>query len=123
MYKRQFLETHEAVERVNYPGLPGHPQHERARGLFEGCGGVLSFELAGDAQGADTMIAKLALPISAPSLGGVETLMTLPCTTSHSGMSAEERAAAGISDSLIRISVGIEAAEDLMADFDQALLD
>ena len=117
----EFLETHEAVERVNYPGLPAHPQHERTRDLFEGCGGVLSFELAGDAQGADTMIAKLALPISAPSLGGVETLITRPVTTSHSGLSREEREASGISDKLIRVAMGIESSEDLVEDFRQAM--
>jgi cystathionine beta-lyase/cystathionine gamma-synthase len=67
------------------------------------------------------LLNKLTLPISAPSLGGVETLITRPVTTSHAGMSPEDRQASGISDSLIRLSVGIEATEDLVADFDQAL--
>lgn len=117
----RFLEAHPAVERVNYPGLEAHPQFERAGRLFEGCGGVLSFEARGGAAAADGMLSRLALPIVAPSLGGVETLITRPVTTSHSGLSPEEREAAGISDRLVRVAVGIEAAEDLCADFEQAL--
>jgi cystathionine beta-lyase/cystathionine gamma-synthase len=117
----KFLEAHEAVEQVNFPGLAGHPQYQRAGELFEGCGGVLSFEMAGDAQAADAMIGKLDLPISAPSLGGVETLITRPVTTSHSGLSPEELVEVGISDRLIRVAVGIEASEDLVEDFRQAM--
>ena len=117
----EFLASHKAVEQVYYPGLEAHSQYDRARDLFEGCGGVLSFEMVGDARTADEMIAKLELPISAPSLGGVETLITRPVTTSHSGLSPKEREAAGISDRLIRVAVGIEAAEDLVADFRQGL--
>ncbi len=119
----KFLENHPAVAKVNYPGLESNPQSELASSLLDGFSGMLSFEPAGGLEAAERFMAKAKLPISAPSLGGVETLMTRPCTTSHSGMSAEERAAAGISDSLIRISTGIEAAEDLIADFDQALSD
>ena len=117
----QFLEGHWAVEKVNYPGLESHPQHRRARGLFRGCGGVLSFEMQRDVGAADALIEGLELPISAPSLGGVETLITRPATTSHSGLSPEERAAVGISDRLIRVAVGIESPDDLCADFEQAL--
>ncbi len=117
----RFLEGHPTVGRVNYPGLEGHPQHARARQLFEGCGGVLSFEVQGGVEAADRLIDHLELPISAPSLGGVETLITRPATTSHSGMTREERAQAGLSDGLIRVAVGIEAADDLCADFEQAL--
>ncbi len=117
----QFLEGHPVVEQVNYPGLESHPQHRRARGLFQGCGGVLSFEMQGDVGAADALLERLVLPISAPSLGGVETLITRPATTSHSGLSPEERAAVGISDRLIRVAVGIESVEDLCADFEQAL--
>jgi cystathionine beta-lyase/cystathionine gamma-synthase len=117
----QFLEGRPSVARVNYPGLESHPAHKRARHLFEGFGGVLSFELKGDARAAENFIQATQLPISAPSLGGVETLITRPATTSHSGMSMEDRKRLGISDGLIRVSVGIEATEDLIEDFDQAL--
>ncbi|MEE2876845.1 MAG: aminotransferase class I/II-fold pyridoxal phosphate-dependent enzyme [Candidatus Neomarinimicrobiota bacterium] len=119
----EFLENHPAVAKVNYPGLKSNAQQGLVSSLLDGFSGMLSFEPTGGLEASERFIANAVFPISAPSLGGVETLMTRPCTTSHSGMSAEERAAAGISDSLIRISVGIEAAEDLMADFDQALSD
>lgn len=117
----KFLEGHPAVERVNYPGLDSHPQHERARELFDGFGGMLSFELKGDAAAAQRFVKLTTLPIIAPSLGGVETLLTLPVKTSHSGMSAEDRKALGITDGLIRMSVGIEASEDITEDLQQAL--
>ena len=117
----QFLEGHPAVQRVNYPGLESHPQHVQAQAWFEGCGGVLSFEAQGDAGAADRLISRLHLPISAPSLGGVETLITRPATTSHAGLSAEERAEIGIRDRLVRVAVGIESAEDLCADFEEGL--
>ena len=116
-----FLEAHPAVVRVNYPGLSGHPQYNRAKALFNGCGGALSFELAGDHRVADGVISKLKLPVSAPSLGGVETLITRPVQTSHSELSAAEREVAGIPERLIRVAVGIEAAADLCADFGQAM--
>jgi cystathionine beta-lyase/cystathionine gamma-synthase len=117
----RFLASHPKVARVNYPGLETHPQHERARRLFDGFGGMLSFELDGGVEAAERFIRNLRLPISAPSLGGVETLITRPATTSHSGMSPEDRRRLGITDSLIRVSIGIEATEDLLADFEQAL--
>ncbi|UCF73045.1 MAG: aminotransferase class I/II-fold pyridoxal phosphate-dependent enzyme [Deltaproteobacteria bacterium] len=117
----QYLETHPAVETMNYPGLETHPRNKRARTLFDGFGGVLSFELKGGVDVAERFIQNLTLPILAPSLGGVETLITRPATTSHSGMSREDRQALGISDSLIRVSVGIEATEDVIQDFEQAL--
>jgi len=117
----RFLESHPSVGIVNYPGLESHPGYSRARELFDGCSGMLSFELKDGVEAAERLLNKLTLPISAPSLGGVETLITRPVTTSHAGMSPEDRQASGISDSLIRLSVGIEAAEDLVADFDQAL--
>jgi cystathionine beta-lyase/cystathionine gamma-synthase len=119
----RFLEQHPLVARVNYPGLEGHANHLRACELFDGFGGVLSFELAGGVAMAENFIAHASIPISAPSLGGVETLMTRPATTSHAGMSAEDRAAAGIADGLIRISVGLETTDDLIEDFDRALRD
>ena len=117
----QFLQQHESVARVNYAGLASHPGHDRARSLFEGFGGVLSFELAGGMASAEQFIAGLRLPISAPSVGGVESLVTRPAATSHAGMSREDRMRLGIPDALIRVSVGIEATEDLIEDFRQAL--
>jgi cystathionine beta-lyase/cystathionine gamma-synthase len=117
----EFLEGHKGVEKVNYPGLDTHPQHERARELFDGFGGMLSFELRGGAATAEEFIKRTTLPIIAPSLGGVETLLTLPVKTSHSGMSPEDRHALGITDGLVRMSVGIEATEDIIEDLKHAL--
>jgi cystathionine beta-lyase/cystathionine gamma-synthase len=116
-----FLEGHSAVDRVNYPGLESHPQHSRARALLDGFGGMLSFEVRGGVDAAERLLLNLRLPIVAPSLGGVESLVTRPATTSHSGLSPEERRAVGISDGLIRVSVGIEGSGDLITDFEQAL--
>ena len=117
----RFLEAHPAVERVHYPGLESQRRYHRARELFEGFGGVMSFELTGGVQEAQRFIGRTTLATSAPSLGGVETLITRPATTSHSGIPAEDRQRLGISDRLIRLSVGIEATEDLIQDFDHAL--
>jgi cystathionine beta-lyase/cystathionine gamma-synthase len=117
----QFLESHPDVARVNYPGLESHPNHKRAASLFDGFGGMLSFELKGEFRQTERFMTNLELPISAPSLGGVETLITRPATTSHAGMNPEERRAMGISENLIRLSVGLEATEDLIQDFEQAL--
>ncbi|HLK35584.1 MAG TPA: aminotransferase class I/II-fold pyridoxal phosphate-dependent enzyme [Polyangiaceae bacterium] len=116
-----FLEKHAAVTRVNYPGLARHPRHARAAAWFAGFGGLMSFELGDDVAAARRFMERVRLPVDAPSLGGAETLMTRPATTSHSGLSAGERKEQGISDALIRISVGLEAADDLIEDFAQAL--
>jgi len=117
----QFLEKHPAVARVNHPGLLSHPQHARARELFAFFGAMLSFELRGGAAAAGQMFARLTLPLHAPSLGGPETLVTRPAASSHVGLSPEERARMGISDGLVRVSTGLEAAEDLIEDFGRAL--
>jgi cystathionine beta-lyase/cystathionine gamma-synthase len=117
----QFLENHPAVAKVYYPGLPTHPRYQRACEFFEGCGGMVSFEVKGGLEAAQSFLEQTTLAIVAPSLGGVETLVTRPVTTTHSGLSLPERQQLGISDSLIRISVGIEATQDLIEDFDQAL--
>jgi len=117
----RFLEAHPKIEMVNYPGLASHPAHERARDLFDGFSGMLSFELAGDVETAERFLEGIQIPFVAPSLGGVESLITRPATTSHAGMTPEERDALGISETLIRFSVGLEATDDLIADFDQAL--
>jgi len=117
----RFLEKHPAVAKVNYPGLGNHPNHERAQRLFDGFGGMMSFELHDGVEAAELFMQTARLPAVAPSLGGVETLVTRPSTTSHSGLSAEDRRRLGISDGLIRLSVGIEATQDLIEDFRQAL--
>ena len=109
------------VERTIYPGLPSHPDHAVASELMAGYGGMVSIVLADGGEGANGFMAALELALVAPSLGGVETLVSQPRYTSHVGLSLEERNAAGIPDGFVRISVGIETLEDLIADFSQAL--
>jgi cystathionine beta-lyase/cystathionine gamma-synthase len=115
------LEKNPAVKRVHYPGLETHPSHGRARTWFKGFGGMLSFETALDAGRTDEMLHRLNLARLAPSLGGVETLVTRPATTSHAGLTEKERKDLGITDSLVRVSVGIEGTDDLIRDFEAAL--
>jgi cystathionine beta-lyase len=115
-----FLAKHPAVASVNYPGLPTHPEHQVARSQMRGFGGMLSFELR-NASRVDQMITAFRLATPALSLGGVETLVCVPSRTSHRSLSMEEKKQAGITDGLIRVSVGIEDIEDLLADFDHAL--
>lgn len=117
----RFLGTHRAVAQVNYPGLESHPQHHLAKELFNGYSGMMSFELKEGLGAAKRFFDAVKIPLKAPSLGGIETLVTRPATTSHVGMSAEDRKRLGITDSLIRVSIGIEATEDLLEDFEQAL--
>jgi len=116
-----FLEEHPSVARVNYPGLKSNAAYQRACRWFDGFGGMLSFELKEGLLGAKRFIRELRLPVEAPSLGGVETLITRPATTSHSGMDAAERQKSNISDGLVRLSVGLETSEDLLDDLEQAL--
>jgi cystathionine beta-lyase/cystathionine gamma-synthase len=117
----QYLHRHAAVQKVNFPGLESHPAFKRVQEMFDGTSGMLSFELKGGVDAAEGFIQGVRLPVIAPSLGGVETLMTRPATTSHSGMTPEDRERLGISDSLIRLSVGLENTEDLIEDFSQSL--
>src|SRR6202046_1608734 len=117
----RWLEQHRAVARVNYPGLESHSNHLRACELFDGFGGVLSFELAGGLDAARRFMDRVTIPINRPRPGGVEGLLLSPATTSHSGMSAAERARAGIGDGLVRLSVGLESSDDLIEDFETAL--
>lgn len=117
----RFLENHQAVKKVYYPGLESHPGHDRAVRLLDGFGGMISFELKGGAEEADLFIKKLRIPFVAPSLGGVESLITKPSETSHAGMSPQDREKLGISESFIRLSVGLEATQDLIDDIKQAL--
>ena len=117
----QFLRDHPAVAAVHYPGLPEHPAAARARALFSGFGGQLSFEHRGGAAAAHQMMARLELAAEAVSLGGVETLVTVPAETSHVGLSPEERRVMGIGDGLVRVALGVEGRDDLLADFRRAL--
>lgn len=116
----RLLEAHPAVARVNYPGLKQHPAHETAARQMRGFGGMLSFELR-DASRAELLLRKLRIATPALSLGGVETLVCLPSRTSHRALSPAERQRIGISDGLVRVSVGIEDIQDLLDDFKIAL--
>jgi cystathionine beta-lyase/cystathionine gamma-synthase len=116
----EYLEAHPKVERVYYPGLSTHPQHSLAKRQMKGFGGVLSFELKGNLNRAVKFVDNLKLALIAPSLGGTETLVSQPSTVSHYFMNPDERRKAGISDSLIRLSLGIEDPEDIISDLAQA---
>ncbi len=118
----RMLEGHEKVERVWYPGLASHPDHElAARLLPKGSGGMLSFELAGGLDSGRRFQEALELALVAPSLGGTHTLATHPPTVTHTQLTPEQRHALGISDGLIRVSVGIEDEADILEDFERAL--
>lgn len=115
------LSGHPGVAEVNYPGLASHPDHAQAKELLSGFGGMLSLRPRGGTEAADALLDAVHLPSVAPSLGGVETLITRPATTSHAGMRPEDRERIGITDDLVRMSVGIENTDDLLADLEQAL--
>lgn len=120
----RWLESHPRVGQVFYPGLPSHPQHELAAHLFggRGFGGIVTFELKGAArEEVFQFMDRLRLCIPATSLGDIQTLVLYPAHSSHRGLSPEERAALGITDGMVRVSVGIEAVEDILADLAQAL--
>lgn len=117
----KFLEKHDAVAKVNYPGLTSHPQHQRAEELFEGYSGMLSFEPKGGMIAAEQFLQNVSIPIVTVSLGGVESLLTRPAATSHSGMSQEDRKTLGITEGLIRVSIGIEDTDELIEDFGKSL--
>ncbi len=117
----QFLENHPSVLHVHYPGLKTNSHYERANELFDGFSGMVSFELNGGWESANQFMKKVTLPVVTFSLGGVESLVTIPALTSHSGMSREERLNCGISDGLIRMSVGIEHVDDILEDLDNSL--
>ncbi len=115
------LEAHPKVRSVWYPGLESHPDHAIAQASMDGFGGVVTFEIETDLQGAIRFIDATRVPYQAPSFGGVESLIELPVTMSYWDYTAEQRKNWGITDSLVRFSCGIEAAEDIIADVDQAL--
>lgn len=116
-----FLEGHPAVERVFYPGLESHPQHELAKKQMRGFGGMLSFSLVGGFRAVKDFLPRLQLAHRAANLGAVETTVGPPSTTSHVESSAEEREAMGVPESLVRYSTGIEHPDDLISDLDRAL--
>ena len=116
-----FLEAHPAVAQVHYPGLASHPDHVLARSQMSGFGGVVSFTVGDTLDDASRFIDACELPMIAPSLGGVETLIEQPAYMSYFELSSEERAAIGIEDNLIRLAIGIEGAADIWADLEQAL--
>jgi len=116
----RYLYERPQVAGVNYPGLETHPSYSITRELFNGFSGMMSFELKGGREDAERFMKVVTIPIIAPSLGGVETLLTRPVLTSHAGLSPEERNSRGITDGLIRMSVGIEATEEIIEDFEQA---
>jgi cystathionine gamma-synthase len=116
-----WLERHPAVSRVFHPGLASHPDHATARRLLTGFGGMITFACRGGLEAARRVADTVRLVANAPSLGGVESLLSLPIYTSHAYLTPAERAACGVSDDLVRLSVGLEDAADLMADLDQAL--
>jgi cystathionine gamma-synthase len=117
----EFLAAHPRVRSVNHPFLQGHPQRALAIQQMKGGGGVLSFEFAGTGDDARKLSESLRLFTLAPSLGGVESLVSIPVLTSHAMISAEHRQKMGVTDQLIRLSVGIENTDDLIADLEQAL--
>lgn len=114
-----YLSQHPKVERVLYPGLPDHPQHALAKQLMRGFGGMIAVYLKTDRAGVDRFCRSLRLFNLASSLGGVESLVGYPATMSHEGLTEAERAERGITDNLVRLSVGIEHVEDLIADLEQ----
>ncbi len=117
----EWAETHPGIARVHYPGLRSHPDHETAKRVLAGFGGMMGLEIAGGGDAAARFVAALKLAKLAPSLGGVETLVSEPRYTSHAAMTRERREANGIRDGFVRVSLGIEDAVDLIADFAQAL--
>jgi cystathionine gamma-synthase len=117
----EFLESHSKIEKVWYPGLPSHPDHQVAKQQMKGFGGVVSFTVIGDLDKTSSFIDALQIPFIAPSFGGVETLIEQPALMSFYELSPEERLAVGIPGNLVRLSLGIEDVEDLIADLDQAL--
>jgi methionine-gamma-lyase len=116
-----YLNDHPAVLKVNYTGLPSHPDYDVARKQMKQAGALLSFELEGGIEAGKKFIDKLQMCVRAVSLGTVDTLLCHPATMTHYGVTKEEREKFGITDGLIRMSVGIEGVDDILKDLDQAL--
>jgi len=117
----EWAAAHAAVAAVHYPGLPHHPDHAVAAAQLDGFGGMVGLELKAGVAGAERMLRRLRIAQHAPSLGGVETLVSEPRLTSHAALSPEQRAAQGIPDGFVRVSLGLEDVDDLIADFTRAL--
>ena len=117
----KFLEEHPKVDRVSYPGLPSHPQHEVAKRQMSAYSGMITFELEGGLESGLTLMNSVELCSLAESLGAVETMITHPATMTHAEVPKEERDARGLTDGLVRISVGLEDVSDIIADLEQAL--
>ena len=118
----EYLESHTKVKNVNYPGLITHPQHQLAKTQMSGFGGVISFEIAGNIENAKQFLKQVKIFALAESLGGVESLIELPSLMTHASIPKKEREKIGITDTLIRVSVGIEDIEEIIADLEQALI-
>ena len=116
-----FLESHPKVEWVLYPGLKSHPQYELSKKQMDGPGAMISFGVKGGLEAGKKVMDNVKLAVLAVSLGGVETLIQHPASMTHSKLSKEARESAGISDGLVRYSIGIENVEDIIADLEQAL--
>jgi cystathionine gamma-lyase/cystathionine beta-lyase/cystathionine gamma-lyase/homocysteine desulfhydrase len=116
----EYLAQHKKVKAVHYPGLADHPQHELAKRQMTGFGSMITFE-TGSLKNANKMLKKVRVCALAESLGGVETLISHPATMTHAGLGVEGRKAIGITDGMVRISVGIEDVQDILDDLDQAL--
>uniref|UniRef100_A0A8C2I4R0 Cystathionine gamma-lyase n=1 Tax=Cyprinus carpio TaxID=7962 RepID=A0A8C2I4R0_CYPCA len=121
MAAAQFLEADPRVDRVIFPGLPSHPQHELTKRQCTGCPGMITFYIKGKLEHASTFLSNLKLFALAESLGGYESLAEHPACMTHASVSEDERKVLGISDTLVRLSVGLEDEEDIIADLDQAL--
>jgi cystathionine beta-lyase/cystathionine gamma-synthase len=117
----RFLARHPKVERVHYPGLPSHPDHALARRQMRGFGSMLAFDVKGGIAAARRFCDRTRVFLLAASLGGTESLVVLPIYTSHYKLSAKELAAAGVAPGTVRVSVGLEDPQDLIADLRQAL--
>jgi cystathionine beta-lyase/cystathionine gamma-synthase len=117
----EWCSTRPEIAKVHYSGLPGHRDHAIAKRILEGFGGLMSIELAGGAQAADSFVRKLKMISYAASFGGVDTLVIEPRFSSHAHMTSAERASVGIPDGFLRLSIGIEDAQDIIADIEQAL--
>src|SRR5260370_30969838 len=117
----EFLEQHSKVRRVHYPFLKSHPQHAIAREQMSGGGGMVTFEIEGTGEDARRVSEAMRLFTLATSLGGVEALVSIPVLTSHAMISAEQRTHVGVTEQMVRLSVGIESVDDLIADLERAL--
>ena len=116
-----YLESHPKIERVLYPGLASHPQHHIAKAQMSGFSGMLSFELTGGTEAGRRLMNSVKLFALAESLGSVETMITHPATMTHAEVPVEDRRKRGLTDGLVRLSVGIEDPEDILEDLEQAL--